>query len=526
MKEEKKDFWKLPSVIEFTKKSKTSLWVTGIFLLAVYGIKVFNVSISHDTEAIMAVADNLYNSWYMMGRFGLIFLKKLLGTYLFNPFIASFFMFVTMIANSFLWSYLFYWLGAKQEKGIRNNWIFPVVFFTSMIMAEQSGFLLQAYEVNIALLLLALALIVIYEVILEKRRWYMYFPAVICCVLAFSTYQSLVPLFMTGAAVCFLLVYDKCAEQDEAGAGMKFYWGIIGKLIAVFVFSFGVYQVVNKIVLSVLGIETTPYITEQVMWGNASVAECVSDIIEHIKEVLLGDGLFFTEAMGIIYVIVLIYSIARIREKKKCYFMYLLALAFCMISPFLMTLLLGTAPMIRVEIMIPFVTGFFIQYMVNTLSPDSGKIMKGAYVAAVTVVFFFSMYQSLLSARLYYTQYVQYEEDVRLAVKITDRIDQLDCGEEPEESVVFVGSRMPQRNEVCIADEELELIGKSFFEMSFSTNHGTWVMNHFLDTLGYSYEMPEAEDIAVAEEAAQNMPSWPDSGSVAMKNGVIIVKLG
>ena len=85
---------------------------------------------------------------------------------------------------------------------------------------------------------------------------------------------------------------------------------------------------------------------------------------------------------------------------------------------------------------------------------------------------------------------------------------------------------MPQRNEVCIADEELELIGKSFFEMSFSTNHGTWVMNHFLDTLGYSYEMPEAEDIAVAEEAAQNMPSWPDSGSVAMKNGVIIVKLG
>lgn len=127
----------------------------------------------------------------------------------------------------------------------------------------------------------------------------------------------------------------KCVEQDEAGAGMKFYWGIIGKLIAVFVFSFGVYQVVNKIVLSVLGIETTPYITEQVMWGNASVAECVSDIIEHIKEVLLGDGLFFTEAMGIIYVIVLIYSIARIREKKKCYFMYLLALAFCMISPFL-----------------------------------------------------------------------------------------------------------------------------------------------------------------------------------------------
>ena len=62
---------KMP-VREFLNDHKYSWWIMGLFLFAAYGIKVFNVSISHDTEAIMAVPDSLYRSWLSMGRFGLI----------------------------------------------------------------------------------------------------------------------------------------------------------------------------------------------------------------------------------------------------------------------------------------------------------------------------------------------------------------------------------------------------------------------------------------------------------------------
>ena len=37
----------------------------------------------------MAVPERLYESWYTMGRFGLIFLKKVLGTYVFTPYAAG-----------------------------------------------------------------------------------------------------------------------------------------------------------------------------------------------------------------------------------------------------------------------------------------------------------------------------------------------------------------------------------------------------------------------------------------------------
>ena len=150
---------------------------------------------------------------------------------------------------------------------------------------------------------------------------------------------------------------------------------------------------------------------------------------------------------------------------------------------------------------------------------------KAVCAAAAAVLLIFSMSQSLNSARLYYTQYVTYEEDVRLAVKITDRIDQLGLGETPKEPVVFVGGRTPQRNGVCLSDTDLELIGRSFFQISYSAKHGSWVMNHFLDTLGYSYVFPTDEQVAAAEEKAQDMPVWPDEGSVALAGDVIIVKL-
>lgn len=57
----------------------------GLFLFAAYGIKVFNVSISHDTEAIMAVPDSLYGSWLFQGRFGLNCIEKVTG----NVFVQS-----------------------------------------------------------------------------------------------------------------------------------------------------------------------------------------------------------------------------------------------------------------------------------------------------------------------------------------------------------------------------------------------------------------------------------------------------
>ena len=69
------------------------------------------------------------------------------------------------------------------------------------------------------------------------------------------------------------------------------------------------------------------------------------------------------------------------------------------------------------------------------------------------------------------------------------------------------------------------IIGKSYFEVSFSTQHGTFVIENYLRTLGIVYNGPTEEQVEIANAEAQNMPAWPDVNSVKEYDGIIIVKL-
>lgn len=517
----------LPKINQFIKEYQFVWWAVGGFLLLAYGLKVFNVSISHDTEAIMVAANQLYNSWYSMGRFGLIFLKKVLGTYWFNPYVASFFMFVAMVANSILWSYLLYWIGGEKKKWMRLSWVFPTFFFTSTIMAEQSGFLLQAYEVNIALLMVGIAILCLFQAFLGMCRWkwIQISIALICSIIAFSVYQSLIPLFTAGVAICFLVLYDRMTAEMQARVTAQFCFKIVGKLIAFFLIAFILYQVVNKVILNLLGMETTSYIKDQIMWGTLPAKQCIKNILLHVRDSFLGKGIFYNSINGIVVTLTLGYSIFRIKRKEHCYILYCLAVIYCLISPFLMSLLMGNAPTARTQLLLPFVMGFFLQYLLVKVREQEKKQLRYMYPVTVILVILVIMNQSILTSRLYYTQYIQYEEDVRVAEKISDQIELLNLGEIPKEPVVFVGARTAKKNPSCIPGNQLELIGKSFFEVSFGTEHGTWVMHNFMATLGYSYSFPDGAQIAEAERAAAEMPTWPTTGSVVMKNGIIIVKL-
>lgn len=525
--EESRTDVKSSSLFAFIKENQRNWWIVGFFILYVYGIKVFNISISHDTESIMSIPDYIYGAWYMMGRFGLVFLKKLLGSYFFNPYIAAFMMVVLMLCNSIVWEYLIFII--KGSQGPKTTlWIFPVLFFTSGISAEQSEFLLQAYEVNLALLMVAVVLILFFRGILKRKKWY-YCAAAFLCVIAFSTYQSLIPLFAASCALCFLLIYDRISADETKEIQAKEYWLLIGKMILFCVGSFIIYQLINKLVLEVHGLEPTPYISGQIMWGTIPAKQCVINIVRHVYMALTGKRFLYSASFGVVYAAIVLVTIVRIKKRETCYWIYCLAVIFCLGAPFLMAVLMGNAPTIRADILLPFTVGFLMQYLVEKLFEKAaerpGINGKQIRIAVVCAVFIASFTQSAASARLYYTQYVQYEEDVRRAVKITDRIDQLGLGEIPREPVVFVGYRMPQLNRACYPSEQLELIGRSFFELSYGTKHGTWVMNLFLNTIGYTYNMPSPEQSEQAEKDAEDMPVWPAQGSVAEKNGVIIVKL-
>lgn len=501
----------ITSLKEYCSKNKNRILLLGFFLLLAYGIKVFQLSISHDTEAMIAVPDDLYHSWLQMGRFGELFLKKILGTYSLNVYVAAFMMVIGMIAVSVLWGYLFYVISGSMEK--ISLWIFGSVFFTSMITAEQFSFLLQSYEVTVAMGLTAAALI-LYLDGLQRKTWYKLILAVLMLMIAFAVYQAMVVLYIATAAMTYLVFYESNREKAE----LKTHFIYIGQVILLFLCAYVFYSVANKILLAVLNIETTPYITGQIAWKTQGIVACISNIGKHIAEVLTGSGIFYTAALLVMMVLFLIRIV--IGQKGKHYWLYVLAALFVYICPFLMTIVLGEKPTIRTELNIPFVTAFLTCMSFEFF----GKKKKILYWVMGIGIFAMCMSQAQQTSRLFYTEYVQAQEDYMLAAKITNRIELLDA-DTSELPVVFIGSREAERNKSCYSPDELELTGYSFFELSFGTAHGTWVMQHYLETLGIHYVYPDQDQMIEAEQEAADMPSWPASDSVKKTDHVVIVKL-
>ena len=72
-----------------------------------------------------------------------------------------------------------------------------------------------------------------------------------------------------------------------------------------------------------------------------------------------------------------------------------------------------------------------------------------------------------------------------------------------------------------------ETMGATFFGwMDDPVFHNKRVLG-FLTSLGYQYCGLEQEEIIQLEESgfADGIPSWPQEGSVSLKEGIIIVKL-
>lgn len=496
----------------FIEQNKWPIFVTFIILIIAYGMKVFHLAISHDTEAIINVPESLYNSWLTMGRFGLIAIKKLFDLYIFNPYIAAVFMFIMMLINSVLWEFLFWKLCDRPTEFSKRSWIFPALFFSAPVMAEQQVFLLQSFEIEVAVFLVGIALLLFWQASEATRKMIYYIIIFLALAIAFSCYQAMLPLFIAGAVATIMLKL----ERNQAG------WKEAFQLIGCFAGSFLLYEIVNKIIMSCLKITTTAYISDQILWGKVPVKECIKNILRHVANVLTGQGVYYS-VLFTVSIILLVCLIIYKRRKVKHLILFILACLVLLGSPFLMTLLLGQAPTYRTQIILPFVYGFIIQYAVGHIRTDNIPKRCGYFWAAAGVILCFGVKQSMDVSRMYYTEYVQYEEDVRLAVKISDRIDQLNLGEIPEEPVVFIGSRSPQLNRS--SDRQYEITGHSFFEWAFTTQHGTFIMENFMATIGYTYHSPSAEQITRAEAYAADMEAWPNTGSVQVKDGIIIVKL-
>ena len=158
------------NLINYLKKSKIPIILTIIFLIFAFGERLINNSFSMDTEfyinhwnATLNWSED-FDWWIGLNRWGLVAINKLLSI---GPLVIFQSNFLTMCfigIYSILFMYLFYLYIPKswQENYLKVQFLFPIIFITNPIFAEQYNFINQNVGVSLGIVFCALSALLLY----------------------------------------------------------------------------------------------------------------------------------------------------------------------------------------------------------------------------------------------------------------------------------------------------------------------------------------------------------------------------
>ena len=135
--------------------------------------------------------------------------------------------------------------------------------------------------------------------------------------------------------------------------------------------------------------------------------------------------------------------------------------------------------------------------------------------------------QSIITAKLFYSDNVRFQSDTVLANKIQTQIEEKEWYEDDKKYTLIILGNKP-----CNAInfyEKGEVIGHSFFEFDYQYIYGpSQRANAFMKTLGYNYKEPSEKEFEEAKKYVKknNLKSFPNENSIVKVNDDnIIVRL-
>ena len=513
--------YSLRGFLQFITHNTGQLVVAALFLLLAFGQKLFSNTFSIDTQGIIQNNDALYRSWFELERFGLVLFKKLTGTYLYNNALASFTMVVFFGMSAVVWAYFL--CSASRDTKLQPAF-FMIPYVVSPIFAEMLGFLLQGPEISIAAVLTAISLMMWANAATNrsiKRRIPLVIAAIVCATISFTMYLAMVTIFITGTAMLYVLRFGSRAQWDEQ---KKSSWIFLIGSILIFGASYLAYRLLNAVAMHLAGVTTNAYISDQSRWGKDSFGTIIRNIVHHAQELYSGSGIFYSVLFPVIAIIFAVGAIICAIRKRITVLAVLVSILL-LLAPMIMSIVFGAAPSVRTEMTYPlafsFITAVSFAIITCIIQRNAKSIVK---IIPWILIIAIGWNQALITSRIFYTENIFFNQDVLTAQAIKSRIDKLGLGERPDEPLVFVGNHVAKCNTDCYSANQLGLTGRSMLEIGFSTEHGTGIKKQFMaDILGVYYNSATSQQIEQSERLAESMPHWPDPGSVAEKDGIVIV---
>lgn len=502
--------------MKYLKKSKYSIIIIIGVILFAFGERIISQSFSIDTELYIGEigAAGRWNWWITLNRWGLVLLNKIFQMGSLPIFASNFLTVILIIAYSIGFNYLFYTYTKEEykEKFLKYQFIFPILFVTNPIFAEQYNFILQNISVAFTVFLIPIILLIIdkaskVENKIQKILYYVISIALL--ILSFGVYQSVILLYIVTVGVCYLLKVLKDNDNN---------WKYLGKQIGIFLAAALVYFVIGKVLAKG---SSTSYL--QMAWLKDSVEQCLKNIYVCVKAVIKCEGIFY----NIGYVISILISaifIIYLCKKKKLKIGVIISIIGLLSAPFYIMIITGVDQLKRTQFNYPFVAAIVIMYTVIYLSKiDKLRWLKNAFIVLVCIL---AYTQSYNTANLFNTVDVQYRSDEAFAYDLMSKIESKDWYNPKEDyKIIFVGRHQKQLKNVYLKSE---VIGSSFFAFDYEYIYGVNSRGiTFLNILGYKLEQPTAAEFEEAKKYVEenNIKEWPNEEAIKLVDNKIIVRL-
>lgn len=483
---------------KFFNKYKISLITMIVFSFIIYGFKLFNYSISIDTERIILDSKALIDSWYSIGRYSLGFLKFILRLNPFNYYIANLIMIIVFPISIFVMCYLINSLNKKSNLSNLKIVLFSLLILTSPIFCEQFNFTLQCAEVAISFLIFDIGLLFFTYSIKNNKRWPLII-SIISFIECLGCYQSFAELIAFGVFLILFYVHNDKHQNN--------YKRIYISILIVLLSSIIGYLIISKLVCSVFNIPQSSYLTKQILWMNHPIKSVIKNIIISSKEIVLGYGLFYTFGFTIACIIAICYTIKNFKNNKVSSLYNILFL----LCPFLLLILLGTKQVYRAQIAYPFITAYFIIFVFDY---EYKKCFKYFMLFVVMII---SFLQFKTTEQLFESDYLNYQYEKQLVNQLISSIkyDKLE-----DKTLIFIGSK--SFNNILKG----ETIGYTFFEWDKDYILGSNERIHGLfKILNYNYKLPTINQYEYSLNKSKSMKVYPSEGSIIYEDDIIVIRL-
>ena len=477
-----------------------------------------------DTEHLISSPKAMYDSWLGIGRQGLCLIKLLSGNSLYNPDFAAMLSLLLLIPVCLIVPFLGSLASGNTEGYPGESWLvflFDALAVSHPVLTEQLYFTLQSTEVIFSLLLLELCLAGTHFWSVSRNPFWL-LSTILVLQIPFSTYQAFVPLFITGAVGMVFLqsLFSPKAIREQ----LRY----LGRFTLAFLCSFLLNQMISRFFFM-----DSTYLGEQFSWTEFGFSGGCLKILSHIRDIFIGNGTYYFIEFLLLCIVLLIIVLWHCLSEKKAgtalWQLFLLLAWFA--SPFYLSVLLGSRPVIRAQLVLPFSTAgtaFLCGYLFLHWKPfASRKVCRNIAGFLLILLCLDTVYQEAsVTSRLYYTDTIRKQGDFSLALSLQQDIDAFTGESNYSGTVIFWGRRQAVTNPSCIQGD---IMGQSFFDWDVDAEpHYYYSSNRivdFLNSLGSSYLKPTAEQIEQAASLMDSVPGYPSPDSIIWSGDTVVIKL-